>query len=117
MYYAEEVVRKLRQNEQMAIFGAGVMALGVVNCLKASPYCLSVECCLVSDKKNNPIHVSGVPVLDFSEAEEILSKDALIIIAAVDKNLDSMEECLKQHGYKYTISLTYEGDLWMAYSL
>lgn len=112
MYYTEEIVRELKQSGQIAVFGAGVMALGVVNCLKSPPYELSIKCCLVSDKRNNPSHVSGIPVLDFSEAETVLVKDTLIVIAAVDKHLESMEESLRLQGYTHTISLTYEGDLW-----
>ena len=113
MYYAKEILNQLKQSRQTAVFGAGVMALGVANCLTAPPYCLRIECCLVSDKKQNPVSVSGIPVLDFTEAKGILSKDTLIVIAAVDKNLDSMEESLHRHGYNHTIPLTYEGDLWM----
>lgn len=112
MYYADEVVRKLKNSSQLAVFGAGVMALGVVNGLMASPYSLRIVCCLVSDKRKNPKEISGVPVLDFSEAEKFLDKNALIIIAAVEKNLDSMMESLRYHGYLHTIPLTYEGDLW-----
>ncbi len=113
MYYAKKLVKELKQAPQLAIFGAGVMALGVVNCLTASPYCLPIQCCLVSDKNKNSNDISGVPVIDFTEAECILEKDALIVIAAVDKHLASMEESLRQHGYQHTIPLTYEGDLWM----
>ena len=113
MYYAKEIVNQLKQSRQIAVFGAGVMALGVVNCLTVPPYDLYIECCLVSDKKKNPSHVSAIPVLDFEEAKGVLSKDALIVIAAVDKNLDSMEESLHSHGYRHILPLTYEGDLWM----
>lgn len=113
MYYAKEIINHLKQSRQTAIFGAGVMALGVVNCFTVPPYNLHIECCLVSNKKKNPGQVSGIPVLDFEEAESVLSKDALLIIAAVDKNLDSMEESLHSHGYHHILPLTYEGDLWM----
>lgn len=113
MYYAEEVVNKLKKSRHIAVFGAGVMALGVVNCLTVPPYYLHIECCLVSDKKKNPNHVSGIPVLDFEAAAGILSKDTLIVVAAVDKNLDSMAKSLYSHGYHHIIPLTYEGDLWM----
>ncbi len=113
MYYAKEIVNQLKQSRQTAVFGAGVMALGVVNCLTAPPYGLQIECCLISDKKKNPRQVWGIPVLDFGEAESVLRKDALVIVAAVDKNLESMEESLYSHGYHHILPLTYEGDLWM----
>lgn len=113
MYYAKELAKELKQPPKLAIFGAGVMATGVVNVLKVWPYRLGITCCLVSDKTKNPEDISGIPVVDFSEAENILTSDTLIVIAAVDKHLTSMEESLRQHGYQRTLPLTYEGDLWM----
>lgn len=113
MYFAKELVTELKQAPQIVVFGAGVMALGVVNCFMVPPYFLSIKCCLVSDKTKNPKNVSGIPVIDFTEAENILTSDTLIVIAAVDKHRASMEESLRQHGYHRTLPLTYEGDLWM----
>lgn len=108
----KKIISELKQNKQIAIFGAGVMALGVVNCFLNYPYQLSIECCLVSDKEKNPAQISGIPVFDFTEAEKILDKNALVVIAAVDKNLESMREILYQHGYIHILPLSYEGDLW-----
>lgn len=112
MYYAKDLVHELKQARQIVVFGAGVMALGVVSCLREPPYDLNLKCCLVSDKRGNPDFVAGVPVLDFQEAEGNLEKDVLVVIAAVDKNLASMEKSLHDHGYNRLIPLTYEGDLW-----
>ena len=112
MYYADDTVRYLRNGKQIVVFGAGIMALGVVNCLREKPYQLNIECCLVSDLNGNPSHVSGIPVIDFSTAEYVLGKDAVIIVAAIGKGLESMEKSLRQRGYFQLISLTYEGDLW-----
>ncbi|NBH36073.1 DUF4422 domain-containing protein, partial [Clostridiaceae bacterium] len=112
MYYAKDLVHELKQARQIVVFGAGIMALGVVSCLMEPPYDLNLKCCLVSDKRGNPDLVAGVPVLDFQEAEGKLEKDVLVVIAAVDKNLASMEKSLHDHGYNRLISLTYEGDLW-----
>ena len=112
MYYAKDLVHELKQARQIVVFGAGIMALGVVSCLMEPPYCLNLKCCLVSDKKGNPDLVAGVPVLDFQEAEGKIEKDVLVVIAAVDKNLASMEKSLHDQGYIRLISLTYEGDLW-----
>ncbi len=112
MYYADDTVGYLRNGKQIVVFGAGIMALGVVNCLREKPYQLNIECCLVSDLNGNPSHVSGIPVIDFSTAEYVLGKDAVIIVAAIGKGLESMEKSLRQRGYFQLISLTYEGDLW-----
>lgn len=112
MYYADDVVKKLKKSGQIAIFGAGIMAREVVACLQEELYQIHIECCMVSDLKGNPENVLGIPVLDFAGAEPILHKDTLILIAAVDKHLVSMQESLSQHGYFNVISLTYEKDLW-----
>ncbi|MCI9593214.1 MAG: DUF4422 domain-containing protein [Lachnospiraceae bacterium] len=111
-YYAEEIINRIKNSDEIAIFGAGIMSLGVISCLTNVPYQLSIRCCLVSDKKKNPACVLGIPVLDFTEAEAVLSKRALVLVAAMDKHRESMEHSVSQHGYRNFISLTYEGDLW-----
>lgn len=112
MYYASDVVDSIKESDQVAVFGAGIMAFGVINCLKQKPYQLEIKCCLVSDPTKNPKHVSGVPVVDFPIAEKILDKNAMIIVAAISKGLESMIACLHKQGYFRMIPLTYEGDLW-----
>lgn len=114
MYYAEETINELKRSQQIAVFGAGIMALGVINCLIAAPYQFSIRCCLVSDKTKNPESVLGIPVCDFTEAQQnySLSKDATVVIASIGKGLESMESSLHRHGYFHLIALTYEGDLW-----
>lgn len=112
MYYTNDVVEDLMNSRQTAVFGAGIMAFGVVNCLIRKPYQLHIECCIVSDLKQNPGDVAGIPVVDFSGAEGILSQDAAIVVAAIGKSLESMEKSLQEHGYFHLISLTYEGDMW-----
>ena len=113
MYYAKDIVDELNQSGQIAIFGAGIMALDVAGCLLEKPYRCPVECCLVSDLRCNPSEVLGIPVIDFSMAAQRLHKDAVILVASADgKNLDSMRKTLLQHGYTHLISVHYESDLW-----
>lgn len=112
MYYADTIVNELKKSKQIVIFGAGNIAKGIVKCLLEEPYQFHIECCLVSDVKENPDKVFGIPVIDFSIAEKRLPKDVVILIAAIERNLESIKECLVQHGYVRFISLTYEGDLW-----
>lgn len=112
MYYADDIVNKLNAACSLAVFGAGIMAEAVVHCLKEKPYQLKLRCCLVSTLEGNPASVSGVPVMDFSMAEQYLSKETLILVASVGKGLSSMTDSLHGHGYFRLIPLTYEGDLW-----
>jgi hypothetical protein len=113
VYYAKDIVDELNQSGQIAIFGAGIMALDVAGCLLEKPYRFPIECCLVSDLRCNPSEVLGIPVINFSMAAQRLHKDAVILVAAADgKNLDSMRKTLRQHGYTHLISVHYESDLW-----
>lgn len=112
MYYADDIVNKLNAACSLAVFGAGIMAEAVVHCLKEKPYQLKLRCCLVSTLEGNPASVSDVPVMDFSMAEQYLSKETLILVASVGKGLSSMTDSLHGHGYFRLIPLTYEGDLW-----
>lgn len=112
MYYTNNVINKLISSNSLAIFGAGIMAEAVVHCLAKKPYQLTILCCLVSDLAENPSHVSEIPVIDFSAAEETLSKETLILAASVGEGLASMVDSLHRHGYFQIIPITYEGDLW-----
>ncbi len=112
MYYADDIVNKLNTARSLAVFGAGIMAEAVVHCLQEKPYQLKLRCCLVSTLEGNPACVSGIPVMDFSMAEQYLSKETLILVASVGKGLASMTDSLRRNGYDRLIPLTYEGDLW-----
>lgn len=112
MYYADNIVKELKESKQIVIFGAGRVALGIMKCLLEEPYQLHIEYCLVSNLKKNPDKLLGVPVIDFSIAEKKLSKDTIILIATIERYLESIKELLVQHGYVHFIPLTYEGDLW-----
>lgn len=112
MFYAKDIVEKLRRCDQLVIFGAGVTALGVAMSLRQKPYEFHIEYCLVSDLKANPASVAGISVIDFSMAERLVRKDATVLVAAVEKNIGSMQESLRENGYLQTIPVTYDGDLW-----
>lgn len=112
VYYAKDIVEELRRSDQLVIFGAGVTALGVAMSLQEKPYEFHIEYCLVSDLNVNPVSVAGIPVIDYTMAENLVRKGATILVAAVEKNIKSMQESLKEHGYVHTIPITYDGDLW-----
>ena len=88
------------------------MAQAVVSCLTSALYQLHITYCLVSESKNNPDYVLGVPVIDLSLADKILPKDIIVLIASGGENLESMKKSLLQYGYTRWIPLIYEGDLW-----
>lgn len=111
-YYAEDIIQKIKNSPQLIIFGAGHMAELAVFCLTREPYQLPVQYCLVSDKKGNPAQIGPVPVIDYTDAEKLVRKDALILIAIAEKPLESVKESLAQHGFWNLLPLTFENDLW-----
>ncbi len=112
MYYADEIVKEIRKSKQIVIFGAGIVAYNVVNCLLRYPYQLEIEYCMVSDTRFNPAQVMGIPVIDIKTAETVIRKNAVILIAVTDKNLEMILDLLRHHGFLHTISLAFHSDLW-----
>lgn len=112
MYYANEVFETLRNSSQRILFGTGLVAYEVANCLLGKPYCLQLDGFLVSEKKNQPEQVMGIPVYDLISGEGVIHKDAAIVVATMEKHLPSIRKALETHGYHQIIPMTFEGDLW-----
>lgn len=112
MYYTSNKIKELVKSQPVTIFGAGAVAEAVVNCLMEKPYQLQIAYCIVSVTEGNPEAISGVPVISLAEAEKKVAKDTLLVVAAAEKNLGSIQETLHQYGYRRTAMLAYENDLW-----
>lgn len=112
MYYAEAVAEELRNSSQLVLFGAGLVAHEVIHCLQAEPYGLSIDYILVSQKEGNPGEILGIPVMELKRAGDMVEKDAIVVVATMERHLDSIRRSLKEHGYCHIIPLTFESDLW-----
>lgn len=112
MYYADDMIKKLKEASQLVVFGAGNVTHLIVKCLQNEPYCLPIEFCLVSDTDQNPGHVDGIPVIGYRDAELLVRKDAVILLAVAEKYLETIMEGLFQHNFSNIILVTYESDLW-----
>ena len=111
-YYAEDTVKGLCKAEQAVIFGARLVAVEAAVCLMGKPYDLNISYFLVSGTGENPTEVLGKPVISLEQAREILPKNVLIIIAVMEKHLESIVENLHQSGFSNLLPLTFESDLW-----
>ena len=111
-YYAEDTVKGLCKAEQAVIFGARLVAVEAAICLMGKPYDLNISYFLVSGTGENPTEVLGKPVISLEQAREILPKNVLIIIAVMEKHLESIVENLHQSGFSNLLPLTFESDLW-----
>lgn len=113
MYYARETVDKLRQSNRVIIYGAGIVAREVANCLMGAPYYLSIECFMVSDRSGNPSELIGIPVIDINEGKKKY-RDMLIVVAAMEKYLDDIQDNLRRNHFRDFILFGFESDLWSA---
>lgn len=111
MYYANEVVERLKNSRQIVIYGARIVAGQVANCLMGAPYNLNIAAFLVSGKEGNPDEIMGIRVLTLEESGEKY-KDALVIVAVLEKYLDDIMENLRKEGYSDILLFTFESDLW-----
>ncbi len=111
-YYAYNVIEELKNAPRLIVFGAGNVASLIVECLQNDFYRLPIEYCLVSDTEGNPNQVKGIPVINYAEAERLIEKDAVILVAIAEKYLSSALEGLERYGYRNIIPLTFENDLW-----
>lgn len=112
MYYANDVAEELKSSVQTAVFGAGLVAYEVASCLLSEPYGLHIDLIMVSHKEGNPDQMLGIPVVDIESAQNIICKDASIVVATMEKHLNSICDNLRRHGYSHIIPLTFESDLW-----
>ena len=112
MYYANGVVEELKNSSQLVIFGAGLVGYEVVNCLLTGPYQLSIDFIMVSHQENNPDQIMGIPVIDLASAKHLVQFDATILVATMEKHLESICNNLERNNYFHIIPLTFESDLW-----
>lgn len=106
------MLEQLQKEKEIAIFGAGIVAVEVGSVLTGEPYNLSVSCFMVSRLEENPTELFGQPVISIDKARDILSKDVQVIIASMEKSLDEIIEILHKKGFFNLIPLTFESDLW-----
>lgn len=112
MYYADSILKKLKESRQVVIFGAGLVAVQAANCLMSRPYQLQIDYCIVSELNENPGYITGIPVIELEEAGRIVQKDVLILIATMEKHLRSIQDILRKYGFFNSVPLTFESDLW-----
>lgn len=111
-YYADHIIKQLKNAPKLIVFGAGNVASLVIECLQSEFYSFTIEYCMVSDMEGNPEQVKGVPVIDFEAASELVYRDSIILIAIVETYLGAVMDRLREHGYKNLLPLTFENDLW-----
>lgn len=111
MYYANEIVKQLKDADRIVIYGARIVAKEVAQCLMREPYGLNIECFMVTTREGNPAELLNVPVITLEEATDKY-KDSLVIIAALEKYHDEIKKTLLNSGYGNIIPMGFESDIW-----
>lgn len=106
--YSNEI-DKIVKTDAVYIYGAGDVAREVAFCITRAPYNKRIRAFLVSDiTKEKRSDIYGIPILSYKEVE----KDALVLIAVLEKYRDEITGTLEKLGILNYCVLTYESDLW-----
>lgn len=111
MYYAKETVKRLKEAREIIIFGTRLIAREVAYCLMSKPYELKISGFMVSELADGPGELMGLPVMDLAEGKRT-HRDALIVIAVMERHLGEITEKLREFGFTNTLFLTFESGLW-----
>lgn len=105
------IKRKLNSNKKKYIYGAGDVAREVLFCLTQEPYCISIDAFIVTKTQNTETQeIEDIPVT--SVYNESIDKDALIIIAVLEKYRDEICQILDDMGMTDRIFMTFESDIY-----
>ncbi len=111
MLYASETVSLLHDSDKIVIYGARIVAKEVAECFMHEPYNLTLECFMVSDMTGNPTSLLGLPVITIDEGEKWY-RDALIVVAVLEKYQEEIVNNLKQHDFHHILPMGFESDIW-----
>lgn len=93
------------------IYGAGDVSREVYFCLSSKTFCVDVSAFLVSSISDvTPEEIENVPVMKYDDKR--VDKDAVVILAVLEKYRDEICETLNSIGIENRILLTFESDLW-----
>ena len=93
------------------IYGAGIIARNAFVCLSGTPFHLSIVAFMVSKKEAGVDELLGIPVISVDEGAKY-KKNALILIAVMDKYYEEIWFTLQKEKFENVVSLTFESILW-----
>lgn len=108
--YWNELLKEILNTEELVIYGAGVMGRTVKKCLEEAPYYKKVEGFIVKSLKNNPHAIDGVPVREMADALQY--REALIVVALHEKNMEGVLMQLSEAGFHHVVPLSFDSDEW-----
>lgn len=97
--YGKELIDKMRQFERVIIFGAGVGAKTVFECIKSNAADIGLYCFAVTDMKVNPDSLFQIPVMDIEDLVQDC-KESLVLVSTAEKVQKEITEKLEALGFK-----------------
>lgn len=97
----EKIEKIYEVTSKIVVYGAGRVSHELILYLFNHLFDIKKICCiLVSDEKNNPSNIQGIPVYAEKKFRELKIKDVSIIVAAFEKNSRLIYHDLSHKGYK-----------------
>lgn len=100
--------KTILNNDDVIIYGAGVMGKALKLCLETSPFNSHVRTFIVRSMDNNPDHIDSTPVIPLNRAQQYRHKK--VIVALNEKNMLSAEKGLKEAGFDNLVLMDAAGD-------
>jgi len=107
-----DLKNRINSAKKILVFGARIVAREVASVLEAKPLAIHIDAFIVSDLSGNPDIFMGRKVMDIDECCKLHSKETLILVACMDKNISSIENCLSECGFDNYIFISFESDIW-----
>lgn len=112
MKYDSKIICRLKQARNIYIFGAHLVAEEVARCLMDEPFHCNIAGFAVSAKGDNPQTLLGRPVVDLKDLAKRDLDGSLMVIACMDRHLETITDLLRQSGFMNILPLTFESDEW-----
>lgn len=110
--YRKRIQMLMHEKPALLIFGAQLVAEEVAQCLMESPFDCTIDAFIVSSHDNNPKQLLGINVIDVNELRKKYSTERMVIIATMDKHVNSIIVNLSKQGFYNILPLSFECDEW-----
>lgn len=97
------VTQKIGGSKKIIVYGAGVYGRTIMKFYLSLKDELELLCFAVTDKKENPDSIYGIPVAEIRELTEH-AKDAKVIIGVSDEYAPEVTKALDTYGFRYEYS-------------
>lgn len=102
--FPKRISKLVHEYQQVIIYGAGAVGKEVLHALLQSDASEKLVCFAVSNIKDNPSNIEGIPVRPIGELTEY-RQSAAVLIAVTDKYKSEIIGILKEKGFEHPITI------------